>query len=139
MPRGVPSWLRCGALGSVLVGGLVSLPGCAHTSEVETQLRTLGAMAADARARGAYRCAPEELARSETHLELAERELDEGNAARARQHLVLADDNARAALRLSQDRACEEAVGPPEARRERARSRPQWMRGGSTKEDHASI
>ena len=58
---------------------------------------------------GAMRCAPRQLALAETNVEFASRELDLGDYRRARQHLRVADDNAREALRLSPRDRC---VGP---------------------------
>lgn len=80
--------------------------GCGSTQALDQQIRVLRSIADQARERGAYRCAPEELALSEAHLEFAEHELGDGDLARARQHLVLARANASAAARLSEPASC---------------------------------
>jgi len=96
---------------------LLALSACAHTDQVESRLVELRALAQQARDHGAYRCAPEELARSEAHLEFAQRELEQGDPVRAREHLVLVSANAKAALRLSGDAGCTAASpSAPEAR-----------------------
>ena len=63
-----------------------------------------------ARENGAYKCAPRELALAETHLEFASTELDQGDYFRARDHLQIADENARLAHRLSPRDKC---TAPP--------------------------
>jgi len=148
---------RVPTLGSCLLM-LLCLPGCAGTQRLETRLSELRTLTHKARAQGAYRCAPEELAQSEAQLEFAARELDQGDPARAREHLVLAASNAKAALHLSADAACSApspsapeahhlsnaraiaavscAVGPRSALTNHA-ARP-MKRPGSTKE-HAAI
>lgn len=106
----------------------LSLLACAHAERgaspegalrpLETRVVELEALTREAREHGAYRCAPEELARSEAHLEFAKRELDQGDRGRAREHLVLVSANAKAALRLSGDAGCTAASpSAPEARR----------------------
>jgi hypothetical protein len=89
------AWLRCS-----LVAGL-ALGACVHAGSLETHVHELQAVARQARTRGAYRCAPEELAEAESQLEFAARELQEGDPPRAREHLIIARANAYAALRLS--------------------------------------
>jgi OOP family OmpA-OmpF porin len=94
--------------------------GAAHarsSASGELGLRELAAIALEARAAGAYRCAPEELALAEAELEFARAELGLGDRARADEHVVRARANARAALHLSQDPACRAArSASPEAR-----------------------
>jgi hypothetical protein len=104
-------------LGRWLSLSLLGLLACAHTGQVESRLVELRALTQRARDQGAYRCAPEELARSEAHLEFAQRELDQGDPVRAREHLVLVSANAKAALRLSSEAGCTAASpSAPEAR-----------------------
>jgi hypothetical protein len=79
---------------------------CAATSVVEARRTAIASLARTSRERGAYRCAPEELALADAHLAFAAIALRQGDLDRAREHLVLADTNARAALRLSQDAGC---------------------------------
>jgi hypothetical protein len=124
----------------------VGLPACAAPQRLDGRLSALRALTEKARARGAYRCAPEELAQSEAQLDFASRELDLGDVVRAREHLVLADANAKAALRLSEAAAC--AARPTSAPEARLRVAPLgeltkyaarlMARLGSTKE-HAAI
>jgi hypothetical protein len=151
---------RTGALWLCMSLSTFELWACAHANvdaslaraergaspRLETQVAELEALTREAREHGAYRCAPEELARSEAHLEFAKRELDQGDRSRAREHLVLVSANARAALRLSGDAGCT-APSPsaPEAR-SRVGSRGELtnntarltQRRGSTKE-HVAI
>jgi hypothetical protein len=100
----------------------LSLVACAHADRgasprLETRVIELEALTRQARELGAYRCAPEELARSEAHLEFAKSELEQGDRGRAREHLVLVSANAKAALRLSGDAGCTAASpSAPEAR-----------------------
>jgi len=125
---------------------LLGLLACAHTHQVESRVVELRALTQRARDQGAYRCAPEELARSEAHLEFAQRELDQGNPVRAREHLVLVSANAKAALRLSSEADCTAASpSAPEARHHvgfrgalTKNTAQRTKRRGSTKE-HAAI
>ena len=87
--------------------------GCGSTQALDQQIHALRTIAHEARERGAYRCAPEELALSEAHLEFAEHELGDGDLARARQHLVLARANASAAARLSAPSSCAQPSPSP--------------------------
>lgn len=97
---------RFGCAGVLTV--LIFVAGCAgrqlavNVAEVRQQARR-------ARDNGALRCAPRELAMADTHAEFAARELDEGDYLRAREHVQIAEDNAREALRLSPRDKC---VGP---------------------------
>ncbi len=65
----------------------------------------------EARDRGAYVCAPRELAISEAHVEFAERERKQGEDQRASMDLEFAESKAREALRRSE--TCERNQGPP--------------------------
>ncbi len=91
---------------------LLTLLACAHTRQLDQQIQSLRGLTQRAREQGAYRCAPEELALSDAHVQFAIIELAEGDPARAREHLVLANANARAALRLSADETCSAKVSP---------------------------
>ena len=73
---------------------------------MENNVREVRTIAKEARDNGAYKCAPRELALAESHIEFAERELDQGDYFRARDHLHVADDNAREAYRLSPRDKC---------------------------------
>jgi OmpA-OmpF porin, OOP family len=107
---------RLGSIGgaatlvAILVAGVaVSVSGCAGL-ELEQNVHQVRAIAKEARDNGAYKCAPRELALAETHLDFASTELDQGDYFRARDHLQIADENARLAHRLSPRDRC---VGTP--------------------------
>ncbi|HEX4403958.1 MAG TPA: OmpA family protein [Polyangia bacterium] len=85
--------------------------GCAGL-QLEQEVHQVRAIAKEARDNGAYKCAPRELALAETHLEFASTELDQGDYFRARDHLQIADENARLAHRLSPRDKCA-ALAPP--------------------------
>jgi hypothetical protein len=122
--------------------------GCAHGKSVDARVAELSAVTREAREHGAYRCAPEELARAEAELDFARAELGLGDPARAEEHVVRAGANARAALRMSTDPTCRDPVGStPEAHRAptfpatlaaRLSMTQPPLRRGSTKE-HATI
>jgi OmpA-OmpF porin, OOP family len=82
--------------------------GCAG-SQLVVEAQQARRLTKEARENGAYRCAPRELALAEANAEFAELELGEGDYFRARQHVKIADENARAALKLSPRDRC---VGP---------------------------
>lgn len=107
---------RASAAG-LLVAAALGACGCGASSTAAARRSAIEALARTSRERGAYRCAPEELALADAHLAFAGIELRQGDLGRAREHLVLADLNARAALRLSEDAACAENHDDvPEAR-----------------------
>jgi outer membrane protein OmpA-like peptidoglycan-associated protein len=83
--------------------------GCAGL-ELEQNVRQVRAIAKEARDNGAYKCAPRELALADAHLDFASNELDQGDYFRARDHLQIADENARLAHRLSPKDKC---LAPP--------------------------
>jgi OmpA-OmpF porin, OOP family len=91
------------AVGSIGLSAAVS--GCAGL-QLEQNVHQVRAIAKEARDNGAYKCAPRELALAETHLEFASTELDQGDYFRARDHLQIADENARLAHRLSPRDKC---------------------------------
>ncbi len=80
----------------------VAAAGCAGT-EVASNVKQVRSMIKEARDAGAYKCAPRELALAETNTDFTETELDQGDYFRAREHLEIADHNAREALRLARD------------------------------------
>lgn len=101
---------------ALLALGTVSL-GCAAPRALSARLAEVERLAREGREHGAYRCAPEELALAHAHLEFAHLELAQGDLARAREHLVIADANARAAVRLSAEPSCAQVdADAPEAR-----------------------
>ena len=85
--------------------------GCAGL-QVEQDLRQVRAIAKEARENGAYKCAPRELALAESNAEFSARELDQGDYFRARDHLQIADKNAREAYRLSPREHCVAPAAP---------------------------
>jgi OOP family OmpA-OmpF porin len=92
---------------------LAATAGCAGV-ELESNLRQVRTIAKAARDNGAYKCAPRELALADTHVEFAEGELDQGDYFRAREHMQIADTNAREAYRLSpRERCVAKAPAPP--------------------------
>ena len=91
--------------------GALSLFGCAGT-EMENSVREVRTIAKEARDNGAYKCAPRELALADTHIEFTERELAQGDYFRARDHLHIADHNAREAYHLSPRDKCLAPVVP---------------------------
>jgi OmpA-OmpF porin, OOP family len=84
---------------------LVLLTSCGG-SELRSRADALHEVVRKARDAGAYKCAPEQLARAESHLAFAEQELDEGDFYRAKQELEIADTNANDAVRLSPRDRC---------------------------------
>ena len=82
-------------------------------SDLATQARDVRGVVKVARDRGAYRCAPRELAVAEAQVEFAERELEQGDYFRAKDHLEVAEANANEAARVSSpDRCVDRRAGP---------------------------
>ena len=79
--------------------------GCAG-AQLQASVRLLRSRADQARDNGALRCAPRELALAEANTEFADRELDQGDYLRARDHLDLAEDKLEEAIRLSARDRC---------------------------------
>jgi OOP family OmpA-OmpF porin len=94
-----------------ILGLLIALTaaGCAG-AQMKSDLHQVRTIAKEARDNGAYKCAPRELALADTNVEFVERELNQGDYFRARDHLRVADQNAREAYRLSPRDRC---VPPP--------------------------
>jgi OmpA-OmpF porin, OOP family len=95
------------AVGLACFGGA----GCAGV-QLESNVREVRSIAKEARDNGAYKCAPRELALAETHVEFAQRELEQGDYFRARDHVQIADRNAREAYRLSPRDKCNAPPAP---------------------------
>jgi outer membrane protein OmpA-like peptidoglycan-associated protein len=87
---------------SLLSLALASLAGCAG-SDLALRVGDVRQDLATARSKGAYRCAPRELALGESNVEFAEREFDRGEYFAARDYLESAQASAKEALRLSSD------------------------------------
>ena len=97
---------------------LAGLAGCAG-SDLATRVGKVREMLALARSKGAYYCAPRELARGEANAEFAEREFGKGEYFAAKDHLETAQASAEQALRLSTDeRICPKAKPAPPRRPE---------------------
>ncbi len=79
-------------------------------SQLQGRVDALHGVIKKARDNGAYKCAPEELARAESHTTFAEQELDEGDYYRAKQELEIADENANEAVRKSPREKCAPTV-----------------------------
>ena len=87
---------------------LLGCAGCALSGRLHEQVQLIGKKVANARERGAYRCAPAELARAESHLEFLEYELDEGDYRRAEFHQRIALTNVEKALEITDPDRCAE-------------------------------
>jgi outer membrane protein OmpA-like peptidoglycan-associated protein len=95
--------LACGAILTVVAGA-----GCAGV-QLGQNVRQVRQIAREARDNGAYKCAPRQLALADVNIEFTDAELSAGDYFRAREHLQIADENAREAYRLSPRDRC---VGP---------------------------
>jgi outer membrane protein OmpA-like peptidoglycan-associated protein len=82
------------------------LGGCTEAYVIQGQINGIREIAKEAAERGAYRCAPVELALAEANVEFANAELEQGDQSRALEHLTLAEPNAKAALRMSPKGKC---------------------------------
>ena len=89
----------------VALATALTAAGCAGV-QLKDDLRQVRAIAREARDNGAYKCAPRELALADTNIEFVDRELNQGDYFRARDHLRVADHNAREAYRLSPRERC---------------------------------
>src|SRR4029453_5260495 len=94
--------VRCSRAGLCLLAFVMiaSGLGCAGL-QLKSNVREVRAIAKEARDRGAYKCAPRELALAETNVEFASHELDQGDYFRARDHVRISDRNAREAYNLA--------------------------------------
>jgi outer membrane protein OmpA-like peptidoglycan-associated protein len=98
-----------GMLGAALAAG------CAG-STVRSQAAATAQLIATARASGAERCAPVELAMAESHNDFARHELDEGNYHDARREALVAETNAQLAIEKSPAARCvDRDAAPPGA------------------------
>ncbi len=94
---------------SLLVCLLAAGVGCAG-AELRGRASGVREVVKKAWENGAYRCAPRELAMAESHVAMAENELDQGDYYRARQELDVADTNAQEAIRKSPKDRCAPTV-----------------------------
>ena len=98
--------MRCISAGVALACGTAFGLGCSRNVALDAQVDRIGQLLLDAEDSGAMRCAPRELAVARSQLEFAELEHEQGFTSRAEQHLLLADQHARAALLLSPATYC---------------------------------
>jgi OOP family OmpA-OmpF porin len=91
-----------------------ALSGCwGQTTRGRTD--AVGKVIKAARANGAYRCAPKELALAEAYLQRSKDELTLGNIVPANDHIALAETNAKLAFRKSPPERCapKVVIAPP--------------------------
>ena len=96
--------LLAGAIASAVA--IAGASGCAGPAKENGRLDGLMDTITQAKANGALRCAPRELALAETHAEFARIELEQGSVSRADEHLAIAIPNAHAAITLSPAEKC---------------------------------
>ena len=96
----------------IAVLALIFVAGCAG-SAVRQQANATDTLIATARANGAQRCAPVELAMAESHNDFAQHQLDEGNYHDAREEAEVAETNAKLAIDKSPRDKCTDKVAPP--------------------------
>jgi len=89
-------------LGAVVIGAA----SCTGPAAQMGRLTGLDQTIEQAKANGALRCAPRELALAESHAKFARIELDQGSVSRADEHLAIAVPNAHAALENSPAEKC---------------------------------
>jgi outer membrane protein OmpA-like peptidoglycan-associated protein len=77
--------------------------GCATGGKLRESAEVVRADIAKAKRSNAVRCAPRDLALAEANVDFAEREIDYGDATRARGHLRQAEASAKRALELSRN------------------------------------
>ena len=95
-------FLKRVVLSLLLVGSM----GCVAGAKLREDAKLAQKKIANARERGAYRCAPAELARAEAHLEFLNYELSEGDFRRAQWHNRLAQENIDRALEITNPDEC---------------------------------
>ena len=86
--------------------GAIWLVSCAGPAQQAGRLTGLDSTIEQAKANGALRCAPRELALAESHARFARIELEQGFISRADEHLAIAVPNAHAALENSPPEKC---------------------------------
>ena len=97
-----------------VVFGVLLAAGCAGT-RLEERSRQVRSLISEARAAGAYRCAPRQLAFAESHVVFADSELHQGDYFRAKDHLDFAEQQVSEALRESPADKCLAAPTPATA------------------------
>lgn len=89
--------------GLALLAFAVVVTGCHSGAQIRASADIIKTDIERARRNNALRCAPRELATAEANLDFAFGELDEGNSARAYEHIVEAENAAKKAVVLSKD------------------------------------
>ncbi|MBK9037374.1 MAG: OmpA family protein [Myxococcales bacterium] len=92
---------------------LIVVAGCAGT-KVRARTGTVDELIKTARANGARRCAPVELAMAEAHNDFAKEALSQGNYFPAKREAAIAEQNARAAVEKSPKDLCNPTATPPD-------------------------
>src|SRR5688572_9096456 len=95
-------------VGGLALVVLAASSGCVTGSKLRADAQLIQQQVATARERGAYRCAPRELAKAESHLEFLLYELDEGDFRRAGWHHRNATQNVQRALEITDPNECAE-------------------------------
>lgn len=93
------------AIGLLLVAGSFS---CVAGAKLREDAKLIEKKVANARERGAYRCAPDQLARAEANLEFLKYELDQGDYPRAERHHRAALENINRAIEITDPAECAE-------------------------------
>lgn len=93
---------------------LLTVSGCAG-ARLEERSRQVRTLISEARAAGAYKCAPRQLAYAESHVVFADNELHQGDYFRAKDHLDFAELQVSEALRESPANKCLAKVAEPPA------------------------
>jgi len=101
--------VRCSTLGSTLAAGLVASValtlGCSG-SQLNGRVGAIDELIKTARANGAQKCAPVELAMAESHRDFAKQDLAEGNYFPAKKQVGIAEVNAQQAVKKSPRDKC---------------------------------
>ena len=96
----------------LIVSVVLSLVACAGQT-VRKQTTATVPLIEEARANGAQKCAPVELAMAESHNDFAIHALDEGNYYDAKRAAGIAEKNAKLAIERSPKEKCTDQVKPP--------------------------
>ena len=91
-----------------LLGLTLVVSSCVTGAKLSKDAKLIEQQVATARERGAYRCAPAQLARAEANLEFLLYEIDEGDFRRADWHQRKASENITEALAITDPNECAE-------------------------------
>ena len=95
-----------------VVSALALLVACGDPDRIGRDSDRIVAQLQDARQRGAYNCAPADLARGEANVEFARYELHRGDPRRAAEHVEIAQVSADRASQLSDTEQCTASLVP---------------------------